>query len=74
MVYQTKPRNSTENMHQLYLQSLEEVKELTKMKKFKIAGSNYVPSILIRSATLTCIFEANFRTRVTTKDANFVFG
>ena len=74
MVYHTKPRNSTENMHQLYLQSLEEVKELTKMEKFKIVGSNYVPSILIGSATLACIFGDNFRTRVATKDANFVFG
>ena len=44
------------------------------MKKFKIAGSNYVPSILIGSATLACIFGANFRTWATTKYANFVFG
>lgn len=48
--------------------------ELTKMEKFKIVGSNYVPSILIGSATLACIFGDNFRTRVATKDANFVFG
>ena len=47
---------------------------MTKMEKFKIAGSKYVPSILIGSATLACIFGANFRTWVTTKDANFVFG
>ena len=61
-------------MHQLYWQSLEEGEELTKMEKFKIANSKYVPSILIGSATLAYIFEANFRTRVTIKDANFVFG
>ena len=48
--------------------------ELTKMEKFKIDGSKYVPSILIGSATLACIFGANSRTRITTKDANFVFG
>jgi hypothetical protein len=37
----------------------EKGEELTKMEKFKIAGSKYVPSILIGSATLACIFGAN---------------
>ena len=52
----------------------EKGEELTRFEKIKTAGPVYVPSILIGSATLACIFEANFRTRVTIKDANLVFG
>lgn len=37
----------------------EKGEELTKTEKIKIAGPSYVPSILIGSATLACIFGAN---------------
>lgn len=37
----------------------EKGEELTKSEKIKIAGPKYVPSILIGSATLACIFGAN---------------
>lgn len=46
------------------LQLLDEAKkekgeELTRMEKIKIAGPNYIPSILIGAGTIACIFGAN---------------
>lgn len=46
------------------LESLEEAKEqkgedLTNVEKFKIAGPKYVPTILIGTGTIACIFGAN---------------
>ena len=45
----------------LLLEQAEEIKgeELTKIEKVKIAGPVYVPSILVGSATIACIFGAN---------------
>lgn len=46
------------------MESLEEAKkekgeELTRVEKIKIAGPKYVPSILIGTGTLACVFGAN---------------
>lgn len=46
------------------LESLEEAKEekgeeLTRIEKIKIAGPKYIPSILIGTGTIACIFGAN---------------
>lgn len=46
------------------LESLEEAKEqkgeeLTSVEKIKIAGPKYIPTILIGTGTIACIFGAN---------------
>lgn len=45
----------------LLLENAEEVKgeELTKFEKVKIAGPAYIPSVVLGTATLACIFGAN---------------
>jgi hypothetical protein len=45
----------------LLLEEAEEVKgeELTKLEKVKIAGPAYIPSVVLGTATIACIFGAN---------------
>lgn len=50
------------------LQLLDEAKkekgeELTRIEKIKIAGPNYIPSILIGAGTIACIFGANIMSK-----------